>query len=418
MKRRIVVFAVCFLVMIAAAFAIEDYLSRFNGGRSRGILVDLTFGEAQAARRSAYYKGVGVGEAGCGSWLGTWSNRVLIEVDSTNVDGDLIDYPLTVHITNSSGTGDEDISFVFDELTSDGNRKKIAASIDNVEQLYVEIERWTDASELAVLHIKIPTLASASNTTLYLYYDSAQADNTTYVGDTADAVVHNVWDATFAAVFHMNQDPNGDAAGAILDSTSNGYTATSSGNMTSADLVESEHGRLGLDFDGSGDFLTMDTGETIMSGDCSLEIRSRPASGAPSAGLWGEANAGVRGAFSFQAATQAQVQIHHGHWHMQLCAAGKMLREVYTYYVGSVQDNEQYLESWSNDGDAGGGVIGLGGNAMTPDGVSWEIGSAAWLGIIAEFRLSTDDRGDDWMKATYYSLDDNINDFGSEETCP
>ncbi len=416
MKRRFAVFSICFLVMIVAAFAIEDYRSRFAGGRSRGILVDLTFGEAQAARRSAYYKGVGGGL--CGSWLGSWSNRVQIDATNTVVDSDLTDFPVVVYITNSSGTGADDLTFIFDELTSDGNRKKIAASINNTDELYIEIERWDDANESAALHIKIPTLDADAVTSIYLYFDSSASDNTTYVGDTTDAVVHNVWESTYAGVFHMNQDPNGDGANAIKDSTSNGYTGTPAGNMTTADLVASEHGGWGIAFDGSDDVIDLDTFQSILDGDSNTEIQFQPdATATVDAGMYVSGNAGTRGYASWIAAGYAIGGIHHGNWHTAQTGAGTLQKGNWNYYILLIEDGEATIKAWANAGRSG-NSSGLGFNAMSPDSNEWTLGSVAYFGIISEMRFSIDDREDAWLKASFYSLDDGLHDFAAEETCP
>ena len=54
----------------------------------------------------------------------------------------------------------------------------------------------------------------------------------------------------------MSQDPNGDAADAIKDSTSNANDGIPVGSMTTADLVAGKVGK-GIDFDGSDDYITV-----------------------------------------------------------------------------------------------------------------------------------------------------------------
>lgn len=176
-------------------------------------------------------------------WLGTFAKRIELTIDNTNIDSDLTNFPVLINLTSSQ-------SFVFTEIGSDANRKKIAVTTsDGTTQCYVEIERWDNSGQKAWLHGRIPVVASGSATTVYLYYDSSQADNSAYVGDVGDAA--NVWDSDFSAVFHMGQDPTG-GADCILDSTSNANHGTPSGAMTSGDLVDGKVGK-GLDFDASDD---------------------------------------------------------------------------------------------------------------------------------------------------------------------
>ena len=205
-------------------------------------------------------------------WLGTWKSRRKITIDNTNVDAALSNFPMLVHISASSGTESADITDVFTRLGADANRKKIAITTDDGEtQCYVEIERFDYANLVAWFWVKVPSVASGSVTNLYIYYDPAQADNTVYIGDTTDAVTHNVWDANFVAVFHMAQDPNGDVADSIKDSTSNQNDGTPSGSMTSADLVDGKIGKA-IDFDGSDDYIAV--AGTVIAGlsECTIEL--------------------------------------------------------------------------------------------------------------------------------------------------
>jgi len=152
-------------------------------------------------------------------WLETWAKRRAITVSNTNIDSNLTHFPLLITLGTSIGTGSTDVSSIFDELTSDANRKKIAITkSDGTTQIYAEIEKWDDTNEKAWLWVSKSdlVLSSSDTTTLYFYYDSSQPDNTTYVGDPTDAVVHNVWNDNFKMVQHMGDDPD---TSSISDST-------------------------------------------------------------------------------------------------------------------------------------------------------------------------------------------------------
>ena len=138
-------------------------------------------------------------------WLaGGWDQRVKFTVDSGDIDGALADFPVLLYISAFSGIGGDDISFVFDELTADANRKKIAVTTSDGEtECYVEIEKWVDADEEAWLWVKAPAIASGIDTDFYFYFDVDHADNDAYVGDTNDVVAENVWDASFIDVDHL-----------------------------------------------------------------------------------------------------------------------------------------------------------------------------------------------------------------------
>lgn len=205
------------------------------------------------------------------SWLGTWKNRIKLTIDQTKVDAALSDFPVLIKLSSSSGIGTDDLTAVFDELASDANRKKIAVTTSNeTTQCYVEIERWDDANELAWLWVKVPSVAHDADTILYLYYDSAQADNSTYVGDTTDAAAKSVWDANFQLVVHMGQAPAG--ASSIKDSTTNVRHGTSV-NMESGDMVDGKVAK-GLDFDGSNEYV--DWGDLFYSDIITIEALINP----------------------------------------------------------------------------------------------------------------------------------------------
>lgn len=156
--------------------------------------------------------------------LSGWDNRFKITIDSSVVDAELTDFPIMIRISAATGKTNFDMSPVFDEVGA--NSLKIAVATDADVECYVEVEKWDESGEEAILHVKVPTIASGADTVLYLYYDSSHADNIAYVGLSASAVAQNVWDSDFELVYHMNQDPNDTD---VLDSTSNNKDSTPSG---------------------------------------------------------------------------------------------------------------------------------------------------------------------------------------------
>lgn len=188
-------------------------------------------------------------------WLSGWSKRIHLTIDSSNIDDNLTDFPVMVHLNNTTASG------VFDELGA--SYKKLAIyTDDHNHQCYIEVERWDDSNGFAWLWVKVPTVSSITDGGLYLYYDSSRPDNNTYVGLVTSSAAETVWDNNFVAVYHMGQDPSG-GAGAIKDSTSNVYHGTPNGSMDSSDLVDGKVGKA-LDFDGTDDFIEIySSGELV-----------------------------------------------------------------------------------------------------------------------------------------------------------
>ena len=176
------------------------------------------------------------------AWLrGGWGKRVKLTIDNTDVDATLTHFPVLIDISTSSGRNAEDVSFVFDELTSDANRTKIAVTEDDgTTELYVEIEEWVDASETAWLWVSDSTfsISSSVDTDIYLYYDSTHAANTAQVADLNSRT--EVWDSSFTAVYHMK-------TASPVDVTSNSHDGTGTGNSTATGQIGTANA-----FDGSG----------------------------------------------------------------------------------------------------------------------------------------------------------------------
>ena len=137
-------------------------------------------------------------ETGWAAWLSGWDKRVKMTIDSGDITDNLSNFPILVYLSASSGRTSVDVSAVFDELTDDANRKKIAVTkSDGETECYVEIENWDHATKKAYLWVKVSgenSISSSADTDLYLYYDVDHADNTTYVGDVDSATAANVWD--------------------------------------------------------------------------------------------------------------------------------------------------------------------------------------------------------------------------------
>jgi len=351
-------------------------------------------------------------------WLGSWENRIPLTISNTNVDSDLTDFPVLVYLSTSSGTGTTDVSAVFDELKFDGNRKKIAiTSADKLTQLYVEIERWDDANEKAWLWVKVPTVSSSASTLLYLYYDINQPDNAVYVGDTTETAAQNVWDANFLNVYHMAQDPNGDVADSVKDSTSNATHADPEGTMTTDDLVDGKIGKA-IEFDGSDDALggignfAVATGTTEAYINMTTDISGNY--------MWVGNGNGSSDTVWFSGFVSSiddvRTSVYNSGWTDLDTTTGDW--ETNTYYSMATLWGTGGMSIWV------GGAESIN-NATTTLPASPTTGWIAdsspngnqhFKGIIDEVRISDIQRSDEWLKATYYSNEDGLIAYGSAST--
>ena len=360
------------------------------------------------------------------SWLSGYSKRIKLTVDNTNVDDTLSDFPVLVKISNSSGISSTDVTSVFTELGSDANRKKIAVTISDGEtQCYVEIERFDYSNSVAELWIKVPSISSGATTDLYLYYDSSKSDNTTYIGDTGDTPAQSVWDSNFKLVMHMAQDPNGDVADAIKDSTSNVNHGTPGGAMTSADLVDGKVGKA-VDFDGGDDFIKTGGWFDLSNNDFSLsaiiKLNTLTTNGATVLGLsansislpyWMFMYRQDKGGMTFQTDTGGGSAV----WPSGINAAVTtdphsvdLLRDRTTGNLKIAVDGAVYTDETYDP-------------TFDSAHINNHLQMAAWSssggnhfpGWLDEIRVSDITRSVAWVKATHYSNWDGLISFGAEE---
>jgi len=355
------------------------------------------------------------------AWLAGWGKRVEVLLDHNDIDAAQSDFPHLIEISTSAGYNNKDITFVFDELQNNANRKKIAVTTsDGVTQCYVEIEHWNHAGELAWLWVKVPDVDPDVDTELWLYYDGTHVDNDAYVGDPNDAVVHNVWDVYHKFVSHMRDDPD---TSHIRDSTEN----ANDGTKFAADEPIETDGKIGKsqDFDGVEDYVNVPHDDSLnVEKNFTISVWIYPKTGATvdSASIVSKKDTGGEyEGYSLRfpsAITENKLEVHLNH-----------IAERWIDSTGTLTVNSWQYVSWTYNGTIS--VIYFNGsedstNTMTPSTSTvesqLEIGRSTWdinqyfEGIIDEVRISNIVRTPSWIKASYESGRDHLNDFGEEET--
>ena len=164
-------------------------------------------------------------------WNDSWNYRKAITINSDQVAGDLVDFPMLVSLTDTSlGThaqeDGDDIIFI------DSEGKKLKH----------EVESFATSTGVLVAWVKIPALSSTEDVDIYMYYGNGSVSNQ------QDA--ENVWDENFKLIQHLQEDGTGtrfDSTGNNNDGTPSGYEgdeATTTAKINGAD-----------DFDGGNDYV-------------------------------------------------------------------------------------------------------------------------------------------------------------------
>ncbi|OEU68515.1 MAG: hypothetical protein BBJ57_07495 [Desulfobacterales bacterium PC51MH44] len=363
---------------------------------------------------------------------GNWVKKVKITIDKDQIDEDLYDFPVGIYLSASSGIDNDDMSPVFDELTLDANRKKIAVTaVDGVTQYYVEIERWVDADEEAWLHVRVPFVSSTEDTELYLYYDSSHADNTDAVGDVGDTPAQRVWDENFRLVAHLGEDPTG-GAGCMKDSTINGNNGTPSSTMTAGDLVDGQFGKC-LVFtptDNNGDVVNHDSWPNL---DDLVPLTVEVVIDAEG---WGYGSTGVivaKGLANLGNAQGWKLLMHSGYSGVMFIQrmSGNDGFWSFPFTMGDLQSVGVVYDNSDTDNDPDmylDGALQTETEEITPTGIRSDDSSysASIGGSIGDYRSTFDGRIDEvrisdgarsaaWIKATHLGLFDGMLTYGDEQ---
>jgi len=180
------------------------------------------------------------------------------------------DYRITYTVNKSMVNGSHSqmpIGFQLNVSGLDVNTSVVQVYLPNGTRLAVEKEHYTDPYGL--YWIGALDINDTVDYEFVVYYD-----NSTGVEPAADSTYGSqaVWNNNYKAVWHMNTDPNGDAANSIKDSTPNLNHGTPAGAMVSADLVDSDYGKK-INFV-DGQYITIPDDPTLefSSFDFSLEI--------------------------------------------------------------------------------------------------------------------------------------------------
>jgi hypothetical protein len=367
-------------------------------------------------------------------WLTGFNRRKRVNIDPTNIDENLTDFPVLINISSSSGPDGMDLSDITDDLASTGNRKKIAVTTSNGEtQCYVEIAYEDIANDKMELYVKVPTVYANQDTPLFIYWHSTNSvsDNTTYVGDTGSTPANNVWDSNFVGVWHLSQTPSG--TGDVKESTGVNSDGTTT-NLVAANWVNTPLGK-GYEYDQTPtreyvevaynavmaftDYITLESFDRFDNAARTSERQidsgnqantQQPFGLLPLSGKPGFAYRGTDGTFYTYDADVAQVVVdewaHYAAIHTNLVGTNTAVFFNGTRLAGAWQSGTGNVSRASTYDHM---RFGSGRSTLDP----WQM-----IGAQSEIRISKVIRSDAWIKATAKSLHDAILGFGMTLSAP
>ena len=194
-----------------------------------------------------------------------YGRKCKLTIQNSKVPGTLSDFPVLLDLTNlPSEMFDADGSY---PALNGGLDVKFSSDSAGETQLACEIVTFTINNDPALgkaeIHVKVPSVTSATDTDFYVWYNKA---GDTLAAETDTYGKHNVWDSNYQLVMHMNDA----TTSTILDSTSNSNDAT---KKAANEPVEVD-GQVGKaqSFDGVDDFINMNA--KLCSNQDSLTIES------------------------------------------------------------------------------------------------------------------------------------------------
>ena len=129
-------------------------------------------------------------------WNSTYNYRKNYWINSSYIDNQLINFPIKVHLINSTEIA----------LMDGGDSIRFVDTL-NTSEYYYEIEKWS-ASD-CIIWVNVSKVLSGSNTHFNMYF------NNTLVSDGQN--LPKTWDSGYVAVFHLDDI----AGGTVYDSLSN-----------------------------------------------------------------------------------------------------------------------------------------------------------------------------------------------------
>ncbi len=362
--------------------------SYWNISKASGIVSNdyLDLSDSNATGGATFYAGGNSIDTNHNSgWIFSWpadnlafDNRKKITISKTNVDSNLVDFPLLVKIS-----GDANIGAVAME---DGNDIRFTDASGNL--LYSEKEDFNISDGLATgnFWVKVPSISSITDTNIYVYYGASGASAQT--GST------NVWDSNYVMVQNLNN--------LVIDSTDN----NNDGNIIGATLTTDRYSRQNqaYNFDGN-DYISLPSITLPINGTISMGINLSQTT--VTQYFIGGTNQGIR-----YHGTKFLVYNGNEGW-----IALDWTKEDRWINFSVIRINSTDYDIYIDYNKIGTSVAGIPGDDIIIKYLGKRSDGYYFIGPIDYIRISNNTRSDAWIKFEYYNMNSANNEltFGIEE---
>jgi|GEM_PF-2258819 len=104
-------------------------------------------------------------------WNSSWNYRKPITINNTGNSNTLTNYQVLVNIDNTNTN-------FWNNVKSDGGDVRFTNNADPQEELNYYMQKWDYSGQSAKFWVEVDSIASSSNTTIYMYYGNASASTT------------------------------------------------------------------------------------------------------------------------------------------------------------------------------------------------------------------------------------------------
>ena len=278
---------------------------------------------------------------------------------------------------------------------------------DGISLLKYEIERWNKTAGKAEIWVKLPSVSSGSDTVFYVYYANPSAS------DAQDPT--NVWDSNFMMVQHLEEP-----SGTVTDSTSHGNNGNSSG------VAQGAEGKIdgAYDFDGVDDYVAINHSQSLNFGTGPFTIS-----------VWVKYNSNNvdsdivrKGCTTDQPPSPSNYKLElvnnalHGNLHDDIHSDASVTTPLAysddawhcVVFLREAETISLHVDG-SLKASAGGAVHDLTNTANMSIGSKDTLNDDFFDGIIDEVQISNTNRSSAWVKASYYSMNDELANIGNEQ---